>query len=139
MTHSCGGMRGSSRGLRGTRPLVRVPIASPMLLALDAAMAPYAAVRRYAVAGNLALVAWRDSLDTLSDLLCGMNLKGQVLLGPPGRRFIGAVSPNAFEDRLTPGHGPGREVQLMLERIVQSGLRILHYGCSGSPCNTTFH
>jgi glycolate oxidase FAD binding subunit len=80
--------------------LVRVPIASPMLLPLDAAMAPYAAVRRYAVAGNLALVAWRDSLDTLSDLLCGMNLKGQVLLGPPGRRFIGAVSPNAFEDRL---------------------------------------
>jgi hypothetical protein len=29
-----------------------------------------------------------------------MDLTGQVLLGPPGRRFIGAVSPNAFEERL---------------------------------------
>jgi glycolate oxidase FAD binding subunit len=80
--------------------LVRVPIASPMLRPLDAALLPYGATRRYGVAGNLALIAWRDSLDTLSDVLGGMDLTGQVLLGPPGRRFIGAVSANAFEERL---------------------------------------
>jgi glycolate oxidase FAD binding subunit len=81
-------------------PLVRVPIASPTVRPLDAALSRYDAVRRYAVAGNLALIGWRDSLDTLSDVLRGMDLTGQVLLGPPGRRFIGAVSPNAFEERL---------------------------------------
>ena len=38
---------------------------------------------------------------TRSPTCCaGMDLIGQVLLGPPGRRFIGAVSPNAFEERL---------------------------------------
>jgi glycolate oxidase FAD binding subunit len=80
--------------------LVRVPISPPALLPLDAALSRYDAVRRYAVAGNLALVGWRDSLDALSDVLSGMDLTGQVLLGPAGKRFIGAARPNAFEDRL---------------------------------------
>ena len=82
------------------RLLVRVPISLPTLRRLDAALSRYAAVRRYAVAGNVALVGWTDSLDTLSDVLREMALTGQVLFGPPGRRFIGAVTPNAFEERL---------------------------------------
>ena len=59
---------------------------------LDAALARYGAVRRYAVAGNLALVAWPDSLDTLSDVLRGMGLTGPgARSGPPDSRFIGAA------------------------------------------------
>jgi hypothetical protein len=80
--------------------LVRVPISPPTVPPLDAALSRYGAVRRYAVAGNLALIGWRDSLEGLSDLLSGMDLIGQVLLGTPGTRFIGAVKPNVFEDRL---------------------------------------
>jgi glycolate oxidase FAD binding subunit len=80
--------------------LVRVPISVPTLPVLDAALSRHDAVRRYAVAGNLALVGWTSSLDILSDVLCGMDLTGQVLLGTPGKRFIGAVRPSAFEDRL---------------------------------------
>jgi hypothetical protein len=80
--------------------LVRVPISLPTLPLLDAALSRYGAVRRYAVAGNLALVGWTDSLDLLSDVLGSMDLTGQMLLGTPGSRFLGAVRPNAFEDRL---------------------------------------
>jgi glycolate oxidase FAD binding subunit len=80
--------------------LVRVPISPPTVPPLDAALSRYDAVRRYAVAGNLALIGWRDSLEGLSDLLSGMDLIGQVLLGTPGTCFIGAVKPNVFEDRL---------------------------------------
>ncbi len=80
--------------------LVRVPITVPTLPPLDAALSRYGAMRRYAVAGNLALVAWPHSLDTLSDVLSGIGLQGQVLLGTPDTRFIGALTPNAFEERL---------------------------------------
>jgi glycolate oxidase FAD binding subunit len=80
--------------------LVRVPVSLPTVPPLDAALSRYDAVRRYAVAGNLALIGWRDSLESLSGLLSRMDLIGQVLLGTPGSRFIGAVKPNAFEDRL---------------------------------------
>jgi glycolate oxidase FAD binding subunit len=80
--------------------LVRVPISLPTLPALDAALSRYGAVRRYAVAGNLALIGWTHSLDALSDVLHDMGLTGQVLLGTSGRRFIGALASNAFEERL---------------------------------------
>jgi glycolate oxidase FAD binding subunit len=80
--------------------LVRVPVTLPKLPGLDAALARYDARRRYTVAGNLALIAWSDSPDTLSDTLRQMELTGQMLFGPSGRRFIGAATPNVFEERL---------------------------------------
>jgi glycolate oxidase FAD binding subunit len=88
--------------------LVRVPISLPTLRPLDAALSHYAAVRRYAVAGNVALVGWTGSVDTLSDVLREMGLTGQVLLGPPGSRLIGGVTPNAFEERLRGVMDPDR-------------------------------
>jgi hypothetical protein len=83
-----------------SRALVRVPITLPVIPRLDAALEWYDTIRCYAVAGNLALVAWNGALDALVDLLREMGLIGQVLLGPPGRPFIGAVTPNPFEQRL---------------------------------------
>jgi glycolate oxidase FAD binding subunit len=81
-------------------PLVRVPITPPVLLSLDNALSRSGAVRRYTVAANLALIAWSEPLDTLATLLSGMDLTGQVLFGPAGRPFIGAVRSNVFEERL---------------------------------------
>jgi len=80
--------------------LVRVPITLPALVRLDTALEWYEATRRYAVGGNVALIAWNGALDALSDLLTSVGLVGQVLIGPPGEPFIGAIGPNAFEDRL---------------------------------------
>jgi len=82
------------------RSLVRVPVTLPVLPRLDAALDRYRPPRRYTVGGNLALIAWSDSLDILATVLRNLGLAGQVLLGSPERPFIGAVTPNAFEERL---------------------------------------
>jgi glycolate oxidase FAD binding subunit len=82
------------------QPLVRIPITLPAVPHLDAVLERYLAPRRYTVAGNLALVAWTEPLDLLSDALRNMGLTGQILLGAAGRRFIGAVTTGAFEERL---------------------------------------
>jgi glycolate oxidase FAD binding subunit len=82
------------------QPLVRVPITLPTIPLLDAALGHDGAVRRYTIGGNLALIAWAEPLDRLSGILRERALTGQVLLGPVGRPFIGAVTPNAFEERL---------------------------------------
>lgn len=80
--------------------LVRVPLSLPQVQALDAAIAGGNAVRRYAVAGNLAWVAWPDSIAVLGGILREQGLVGQVLAGPAGSPFIGATAPNPFEQRL---------------------------------------
>jgi glycolate dehydrogenase FAD-binding subunit len=80
--------------------LVRVPIAPSRLASLDAALGPANAPRRYAVGGNVAFVAWPGAVDDLSRDLEALGLVGQVLIGPPGRPFIGAVKPSEFERRV---------------------------------------
>jgi glycolate oxidase FAD binding subunit len=80
--------------------LVRVPITPPVLARLDAALEWYEAARRYAVAGNLALIAWNGALDSLSGLLRDLALTGQLLIGRAGPSFIGAVTASAVEERL---------------------------------------
>ena len=92
------------------QPLVRVPITLPTLPLLDAALRHDSAVRRYTIAGNLALISWAEQLETLSGILRDMALTGQVLLGPPGRPFIGAVTPNPFEERLRGVMDPDRRL-----------------------------
>jgi glycolate oxidase FAD binding subunit len=82
------------------RTLVRVPVSPTKLVALDRVLEWHDAVRRYSLAGTLALVGWNGSLDSLADSLRSLGLVGQVLVGPPGRPFIGAIEPNAFHDRL---------------------------------------
>ena len=81
-------------------PLVRVPLTLPKVPDLDAVLARHGAVRRYSVAGNLALIAWSDSPDTLGSILRDRALVGQMLLGSAGSSLIGAVTPNVFEERL---------------------------------------
>jgi glycolate oxidase FAD binding subunit len=96
------------RWLPGGRALVRVPVSPARLTALDRVLEWHDAPRRYALAGTLALIGWNGSLDSLSDALCPLELAGQVMIGPPGRRFIGLVESGAFEQRLRSVMDPDR-------------------------------
>jgi hypothetical protein len=77
-----------------------VPLTLPHLRPFDAAVAGRTAERRYSVAGNLAWMSWPGPIETLDAILRDLGLVGQVLIGPPGRPFIGAVVANPFEERL---------------------------------------
>ena len=83
--------------------LVRIPTTLPIVERLDAVLSAPQMSRRYAVAGNLALVAWPGPLDTLDLALQNFSLTGQVVRGPAWPAtgpFIGAGSTNAFSARL---------------------------------------
>jgi len=80
--------------------VVRVPLSLPQVHALDVALAGGDGVRRYAVAGNLAWIAWPGQIESLGGILLEQGLVGLVLAGPSGSPFIGATAPNPFEQRL---------------------------------------
>jgi hypothetical protein len=77
-----------------------VPLNTPQVSALDDVLARGGATRRYALAGNVAMVSWPRPLDELSSTLNAMGLAGQVLIGPPGPRFIGAPMDDEFARRV---------------------------------------
>ncbi len=80
--------------------LVRVPITSSGVRPLEDALSGHDSTRRYAVAGNLAWIAWRPELAVLDGVLRAQHLVGQVLAGDTSRAFIGASLPNPFAERL---------------------------------------
>ena len=55
--------RASSRGHYRGVPLVRVPLTTPRVPALDGVLTRDGAARRYALAGNVAFVSWPQPLD----------------------------------------------------------------------------
>jgi len=81
--------------------LVRIPTTLPIVPRVEALVSA-GGPRRYAVAGNLALVAWPGPLDVLAAGLRDLGLVGQVVLGDAGAAtpLIGAVTSNPFADRL---------------------------------------
>jgi glycolate oxidase FAD binding subunit len=80
--------------------VVRVPTTLPRVRELDAELAGTGAIRRYALAGNLALIAWPGDIATLSQRLGALGFRGQVLIGTAAQPFIGAVAANEFERRV---------------------------------------
>jgi glycolate oxidase FAD binding subunit len=80
--------------------LVRVPLTAGRLAGLDTVLESAGARRRYAVGGNVAFIAWAESIDRLSATLEAVGFTGQVLRGPAGRGLIGAVRPSEFERRV---------------------------------------
>ena len=58
------------------------------------------APRRYAVAGNLAWIAWPARIDVLDGILREQGLVGQVLAGRVGIALHRRTAPNPFEERL---------------------------------------
>jgi hypothetical protein len=79
---------------------VRVPLTVARLADLDAALEWAGTRRRYAVGGNVAFIAWTESIDSLSVTLEAVGLTGQVLIGPAARGLIGAVKPSEVERRV---------------------------------------
>ena len=79
--------------------LVRVTLTVGKLAGLDAVLESAGVRRRYAVGGNVAFIAWTDSIERLSTTLQSLGLTGQVLIGPPGSNPIGTVKTSEFERR----------------------------------------
>ncbi len=69
--------------------LVKVALAVGQITQLEAALAPYAVLRRYAVGGNLLWLAWSAPLATLDALLTSQGLSGLVLRGDHPQPLIG--------------------------------------------------
>jgi glycolate oxidase FAD binding subunit len=81
-------------------PLVRVPLTTPLVPALEDVLVRAGATRRYALAGNVAFVSWPRPLDQIHSALNELGLTGQVLIGPPGRRLIGRSNDDEFGRRV---------------------------------------
>lgn len=81
-------------------PLVRVPLTTPQVPALDRVLDACRALRRYALAGNVAFVSWPQSPDEIDAALKTLALTGQVLIGPPGTPFLGARPDDEFGRRV---------------------------------------
>ena len=80
--------------------LVKVATTPAQLPALEQYLAPTPSVRRYAVGGNLAWLAWPGALAPLHDALLTLNLSGLVLRGAIEHPVIGAPVDPVFTQRV---------------------------------------
>jgi glycolate oxidase FAD binding subunit len=83
--------------------LVRVGLSVRQVLALDTALAAISGVQvRYGIGATVAWISWPAAmpLDDLDVILEGLRLPGMVLLGAPGRRFLGPATGGAFGTRI---------------------------------------
>lgn len=69
--------------------LVKAPVSPRQIPALEELLAPALLARRYSAGGNVAWLAVAE-LNTLNSALNRLGLAGLVLIGPPGRPYIGA-------------------------------------------------
>jgi glycolate oxidase FAD binding subunit len=69
--------------------LVKVPLTPARIAAVEDALGPHQARRRYSVGGNLLWLAWPDSPTALSDILTILELTGLVLRGPADDPWVG--------------------------------------------------
>lgn len=74
--------------------LVKVPLTPARIPALEAELDRTAALRRYSAGGQVAWIAWPESLPKLHDLLTTQALSGLVIFGPPGQPLLGAPRSN---------------------------------------------
>jgi glycolate oxidase FAD binding subunit len=89
--------------------LVVVPTSPRRIEALDAALEPHGAARRYGLGANVAWIGWPGSasLDDLSALLAGQGMSGVAMTGPAlGRPLLGALAGGAFAARIARGIDP---------------------------------
>jgi glycolate oxidase FAD binding subunit len=88
--------------------LVKVATTPTNLPGLDTALTQAGALRRYAVGGNLAWVAWSGALDKLGELLAGQRLAGLVLRGESSRPIIGHAPESLLTERIRQALDPHR-------------------------------
>jgi glycolate oxidase FAD binding subunit len=80
--------------------LVKVPITPARVLQLDRFLTDQDAIRRYSVGANLAWIGWSGELSGLDEGLSQLQLSGLVILGPPGRPYLGERKGMAFAKRV---------------------------------------
>ncbi|MBP8059816.1 MAG: FAD-binding protein [Chloroflexi bacterium] len=81
--------------------VVKIPLTPQRIPALEAALAPYAPERHYSAGGNVAWVAWSESVNELSHLLHDQQLRGLALLGQTmNNPLLGLPQANAFTHRV---------------------------------------
>jgi glycolate oxidase FAD binding subunit len=82
--------------------LVKVPMTPGRVVDADARLAPSCASRRYGAGGQVAWLAWRDSLDSLDTGLGALGLGGLVILGETGGRtpLLGVADGGPFAMRV---------------------------------------
>ncbi|MFN8489210.1 MAG: FAD-binding protein [Caldilineaceae bacterium] len=80
--------------------LVKVALTPTRIAALEAVLANTKALRRYAVGGNLAWIAWPNELAELNTHLTTLNLSGLVIRGATPQPHIGVQTGQAFALRI---------------------------------------
>jgi glycolate oxidase FAD binding subunit len=95
--------------------VIKVGVTARHVPALEAALAPAAAVARYGLAANVAWVAWPSErpLDGLDVALRELGIAGIALTGTPGRTLLGRGGGDAFATRIRTAIDPhGRFLEL---------------------------
>lgn len=80
--------------------LVKIPLTPKRVPEFDTLLESFAALRRYSVGGNVAWVAWPESVDRLDALLSELDLSGLVVLGPGGQPRVGINRSETFFRRV---------------------------------------
>jgi glycolate oxidase FAD binding subunit len=80
--------------------LVKVPLTPKRVEELDKALAERGATRQYSSGANLAWIAWQGEIGTLDDILVKLELGGLLILGAPGKVFIGKRTGESFARRI---------------------------------------
>ncbi len=81
--------------------LVKVPLTPARIPPLEAELDRTAALRRYSAGGQVAWIAWPESIAKLHELLIAQALSGLVVFGSPGRPLLGVPrSDHAFAQRV---------------------------------------
>ena len=92
----------------GKSLLVKVATTPQTVAALDTALQAANAQRRYAVGGNLAWIAWPDSVEAIHKLLTQQHTHGLILRGESPRALIGTPLQSPFLDRVRSALDPSR-------------------------------
>jgi glycolate oxidase FAD binding subunit len=80
--------------------LVKIPLTPRRVTQLDGFLSANNASRRYQAGANLAWVAWPGNLELLDRHLQENQLRGLVLLGSPGRVYLGMDTGGTFASRV---------------------------------------
>ncbi len=95
-------------------PLFKIPVTPGRLVAMDREWAARGAIRRFAVGGQTAWVAWPDSVDDLHVSLVRAGLGGVQVQGPAGGRpWVGMIPGKAFLERVAAALDPDRRFGIL--------------------------